>query len=108
MQGTMSVPFCDLLRQWRQRRRRSQLDLLLEGVDPELLRPPVNVLRLSLHPRGLAPRIVNLGEWREHVLGRLRRQVELSADGQLCDYYLSGKPPAAHPASERGRKENAS
>ena len=45
-----------------------------EGVAPRLLAPPVNVLRLSLDPEGLAPRIENLGEWRAHLLARLRRQ----------------------------------
>ena len=53
---------------------------LLTGVDASLLAPPVNVLRLSLHPLGLAPRIVNLPEWREHLFARLRRQIDLSAD----------------------------
>lgn len=56
---------------------------LLTGVDPELLKPPVNVLRLALHPAGLAPRTVNLAEWRGHLLERLRRQVEASADPVL-------------------------
>ena len=52
---------------------------LLDGsVDPALLEPPVNVIRLSLHPRGLAPRIVNLGEWRAHLLRRLRREYDAS------------------------------
>ena len=36
--------------------------LLTDGVAPELLEPPVNVVRVSLHPDGVAPRIVNLGE----------------------------------------------
>jgi transcriptional regulator with XRE-family HTH domain len=58
---------------------------LLTKVDPALLQPPVNVLRLSLHPAGLAPRIVNLAEWRAHVLARLRRQVDASADRVLDD-----------------------
>src|SRR5579883_3121507 len=58
---------------------------LLTGAAPELLRPPVNVLRLSLHPAGLAPRIINLAEWRAHVVARLSRQVELSADPALAD-----------------------
>jgi transcriptional regulator with XRE-family HTH domain len=53
---------------------------LLAGVDPELLKPPVNVLRVSLHPRGLAPLIVNLAEWRSHLLDRLRRQLRLTRD----------------------------
>lgn len=56
---------------------------LLEGVDPELLRPPANALRISLHPRGLAPSIVNLGEWRQHLLDRLRRQFRICRDHAL-------------------------
>ena len=56
---------------------------LLAGVAPELLEPPINVLRLSLHPEGLAPQIVNLGQWRAHILHRLRQQVESSADPML-------------------------
>ena len=56
---------------------------LMGGADPSLLDPPVNVLRLSLHPQGLAPRIGNLREWRSHVLARLARQVESSADPAL-------------------------
>jgi transcriptional regulator with XRE-family HTH domain len=53
---------------------------LMGGIDPALLTPPINVLRVSLHPNGLAPRIVNLHDWRAHVLARLRRQIEVSAD----------------------------
>ena len=55
------------------------------GAAPALLKPPVNVLRLSLHPDGLAPRIANLFEWRAHLVERLRRQVEASADPVLVD-----------------------
>jgi transcriptional regulator with XRE-family HTH domain len=57
---------------------------LLAGAAPELLRPPVNVLRLSLHPQGLAPRILNLATWRAHLLHRLRQQVTASADAVLA------------------------
>ena len=57
--------------------------LLVEGVAPELLEPPLNVLRVSLHPDGVAPRIANLGEWRAHVFGRLERQIALSGDRAL-------------------------
>jgi transcriptional regulator with XRE-family HTH domain len=57
--------------------------LLTEGVAPELLEPPLNVLRVSLHPDGLAPRIANLGEWRAHLLERLNRQITLTADPAL-------------------------
>lgn len=57
---------------------------LLAGADPELLRGPVNVMRLSLHPRGVAPRIENLEEWRGHALSRLARQVEVTGDPVLA------------------------
>jgi transcriptional regulator with XRE-family HTH domain len=58
---------------------------LLAGADAALLQPPVNVLRLSLHPAGLAPRIANLPEWRAHLLARLRQQIDLTADPLLVD-----------------------
>ena len=57
--------------------------LLTAGAAPELLEPPVNVLRLSLHPDGMAPRIRNLGEWRAHVLHRLDRQALATGDQVL-------------------------
>ena len=63
---------------------RAMLPLLSGDIAPELLQPPLNVLRLSLHPRGLAPRIVNLGQWRAHLLDRLRQQVAASADPVLA------------------------
>src|SRR5437660_6338589 len=53
-------------------------------VDPALLERPVNVLRVGLHPRGLAPLIVNLAEWRAHFLERLERQVALTGDDDLA------------------------
>lgn len=58
---------------------------LLAGVAPDLLLQPMNVLRLSLHPEGLAPRIANLEQWRAHLLERLEQQIELSADQTLTD-----------------------
>ncbi len=57
---------------------------LLVDVDATLLAPPVNVLRLSLHPAGLAPRIDNLGEWRAHLLHRLQQQIDRSGDAVLA------------------------
>jgi hypothetical protein len=56
---------------------------LLAGVAPALLVPPVNVLVVSLHPDGLAPRIRNLAAWRAHLLERLAHQIEASADPAL-------------------------
>lgn len=56
---------------------------LLQGCDPELLQDPVNVVRISLHPRGLAPRIANLAEWRGHLVSRLERQRRLQLDTRI-------------------------
>src|SRR5581483_3172379 len=58
---------------------------LVAGCDAHLLEPPVNVLRLSLHPDGMAPRIVNLHQWRGHLLAQLARRAELTADPVLHD-----------------------
>lgn len=58
---------------------------LVAGADHSLLRPPVNVLRLMLHPAGLAPRILNLFQWRAHIIARLRRQIDLGGDPVLMD-----------------------
>ncbi|HEY8307026.1 MAG TPA: transcriptional regulator, partial [Lapillicoccus sp.] len=57
---------------------------LVSGASPALLEPPVNVIRLTLHPDGLAPRIVNLSEWRAHLLDRLGREYASSADEELA------------------------
>lgn len=57
--------------------------LLTAGVDPGLLEPPLNVIRVSLHPSGLAPRVVNFDEYASHLVSRLRRQVEKCADREL-------------------------
>ena len=68
--------------------------LLLAELPQELVAAPLNVLRLSLHPRGLAPRIVNLGQWRAHLLHRLQQQVRASGDPTLAALAeeLSGSP----------------
>jgi transcriptional regulator with XRE-family HTH domain len=67
---------------------------LLDGCAGWLLEPPVNVLRLSLHPGGLAPRIGNLAQWRTHVLHRLDQQAARTADPVLRDLHaeLAGYP----------------
>ena len=58
---------------------------MMAMADEDLLKGPINVLRVSLHPRGLARHIVNLHEWRAHLLERLRREAELTADPRLTD-----------------------
>ncbi|MDO9430236.1 MAG: helix-turn-helix transcriptional regulator [Pseudomonadota bacterium] len=82
---------------------------MMAGADPELLKPPLNVLRLTLHPKGLAPRVVNLHEWRAHLLDRLRREVELTADpvlGELLTelkaYPIPGGQPPRRALDEYG------
>jgi transcriptional regulator with XRE-family HTH domain len=60
---------------------------LTDDVAPELLEPPINALRATLHPGGVAPRIVNFDEWSGHLLERLRRQIELTADAELQALY---------------------
>lgn len=76
---------------------------LLDGIAPELLTPPVNVLRLTLHPDGLARRIMNFREWRDHVLHRLGEQVGLTADPVLAALLEELRsypvPPGAAPHS---------
>ncbi|WP_069162800.1 helix-turn-helix domain-containing protein [Nocardia altamirensis] len=58
---------------------------LLTGIDPALLAPPVNALRLSLHPDGMAGSIANLAEWRAHILARLSRQIEVTGAAELIE-----------------------
>ncbi len=65
----------------------SGLGVLLGGVAPWLLEGQVNTLRLSLHPEGMAPSIVNLGQWRGHVLATLRRNLAVSGDSRLRELY---------------------
>ena len=57
------------------------------GCAPRLLEPPVNVLRLSLHPDGMAPRIVNLAQWRAHLLTQLQHRAEALGDQRLTDLH---------------------
>jgi len=77
---------------------------MLAGVDESLLAPPMNMLRITLHPAGLAPRIANLTQWREHVLGRVQRDFELTADERLGALLeeLRGYPAGAEAAAGAG------
>lgn len=71
-------------RHWNLLAGNAMVPLMLAGADPSLLQQPANVLRLSLHPKGLAPRIVNLGQWRNHLFERLRQQIHATGDAQLA------------------------
>ncbi len=84
LRGHEPYPAVVVDRHWGMVAGNRAVALLTEGVDPALLEPPVNVLRLSLHPDGIAPRIVNLAEWRSHLLERLGRQAVTSGDPALA------------------------
>lgn len=74
-------------RQWNLVAANTGIAMFTHDIAPELMEPPVNVLRVSLHPRGMATHIINLGEWRAHILSRLRRQLTLTADSELARLY---------------------
>ena len=104
LKGHEPYPALAVDRHWILITANSALAPLLTGIeDKTLLEPPVNVMRLALHPRGLAPRIANLEEWRAHLLDRLRRQIAVTGDGvlagllqELSAYPVSGKLVAIH------------
>ncbi len=84
-------------RHWHLVDANATVALFLHGAPAELLAPPVNVLRLSLHPAGMAPRIVNFGQWRAHLLARLRRQANTTADPTLHELH---KELSAYPCDQ--------
>lgn len=98
LKGHEPFPALAVDRHWNMVAANKTVPLMLEGVSGKLLAPPVNVLRLSLHAEGLAPKIVNLREWREHLLTRLKKQVADTADlaleellKELSGYEIKGK-----------------
>lgn len=107
IQGHAPYPALAVDRHWTIVAANDALPRLLVGVEKVLLQPPVNALRVALHPGGLAPRTVNLAEWRNHLLDRLRRQVEATADPllvalleELRGYPVPHEPRAARPARD--------
>ncbi|MBP7564599.1 MAG: helix-turn-helix transcriptional regulator [Burkholderiaceae bacterium] len=85
LRGHSPYPALAMDRHWNLVSYNASVPLLMAGAAPELLQAPVNVLRLSLHPRGLAPQIANLGQWRHHLFERLASQIALTADPVLAD-----------------------
>jgi transcriptional regulator with XRE-family HTH domain len=83
LEGHKPYPAFAIDRHWNIVATNGALPQLYDGVDPPLLAAPINALRLSLHPKGLGPRVVNLPEWHAHIVDRLRRQIELTADAGL-------------------------
>ncbi|MFD4394481.1 helix-turn-helix domain-containing protein [Kitasatospora sp. NPDC058478] len=82
------------------------LGLLLDGVAPHLLEPPLNAMRIALHPEGLAPRIVNLPQWRRHLLERVEHRIELLRGEALRRLYeeVAGYPTAADDPGPGGKQ----
>jgi len=106
LKGHEPYPALAIDRHWNMVSANAAAARLMGNADASLLTPPVNVLRLSLHPDGLAPRIINLAEWRDHLLERLRRQVDVSADAVLgrllSELRALPAPRGAPPARAKG------
>lgn len=96
--GHEPYPALAVDRHWNLLAANRAVTTLMAGIEPSLLTPPVNVLRLSLHPKGLAPRIANLAEWRSHLLARLQKQIDATADTVLAELYneLNSYPTPEH------------
>jgi transcriptional regulator with XRE-family HTH domain len=107
LRGHEPFPAVVVDRHWGLVSANRAVPLLIKGAAAHLTEPPVNVLRLSLHPEGMAPRIVNLGEWRAHLLDRLGRQAVVSGDPALFALHeelaaYPGGEPAPAPDLEAG------
>lgn len=99
LKGHEPYPALAIDRHWTMLAANAAVAPLLAGAAAALLAPPLNVLRLSLHPDGLSGRILNLAQWRAHLLERLRRQIEITADPVLVlllkelEGYPAPRPP---------------
>ena len=99
LEGHAPNPALVVDRHWGLVAANDAVGVLIAGAAPHLLEPPVNVLRLSLHPEGVAPRIANLPEWRAHLLDRLGREAVASGDPALAALHeeLAAYPSAGPP-----------
>lgn len=104
LKGHEPFPALAVDRHWHLVAANAVVPLLMAGAAPELLQPPVNVLRLSLHPKGLAPRIANLAQWREHLLERLAQQIAATGDPALS---ALRSELAAYPVDSAGQQAPA-
>jgi transcriptional regulator with XRE-family HTH domain len=100
--GHAPNPALTLDRRWAIVTANDPLRTLIAGVDPGLLSAPVNWARVTLHPAGLAPRIANLRDWRDHIVHRLQQQFDAAGDAavadlleEICDY---PNPPPSDPS----------
>jgi hypothetical protein len=103
--GHAPYPALAVDRHWTLVSSNEAVNLFLAGVDASLMQPPVNVLRLGLHTRGIGPRVENYAQWRAHILTRLRQQISATADPILMELLaeLESYPP---PPGTDGHSEN--
>jgi transcriptional regulator with XRE-family HTH domain len=104
LKGHEPYPALAVDRHWHLVAANAIVPLLMAGAAPELLQPPVNVLRLSLHPQGLASRIANLAQWRAHLLERLQQQIAATGDAVLQALH---DELAAYPVGDAGHAATA-
>ena len=83
LKGHEPFPALAVDRHWNLVAHNALVPMLMAGAAPELVKAPINVLRLSLHPEGLASRIANLAQWRAHLLERLQQQIAATGDTVL-------------------------
>jgi transcription regulator MmyB-like protein len=103
LQAQEPFPALAVDRHWTLVAANKAVSHLIAGVDSFLMIEPVNVLRLSLHPAGLAPRVANLAQWRRHVIARLRRQIDLTGDpvlNGLLEEIRDYPPPPGQPSRQ--------
>ena len=104
LRGHEPYPALAVDRAWNLVAANAPMYALTAAIDPVLLEPPINVMRVGLHPRGLGPLMVNLGDWHAHWLERLERQLAVTGDEELAALIdeIAGYPvpaPERDPAS---------
>jgi transcriptional regulator with XRE-family HTH domain len=104
LKGHEPYPALAVDRHWKMVAANSAVEILAGLAAAHLFEPPVNVLRVALHPEGLAPHIANRGEWRAHLLERLDHQIDASGDAGLI---ALRDELAAYPAVEDAHHRSA-
>jgi transcriptional regulator with XRE-family HTH domain len=107
LEGHEPNPAVAIDRHWNLVRANRPMEVLTAQyaeIDPVLLEPPVNILRVGLHPKGLAPALANLARWKDHFLGRLERQVAVSGDAELAKLL---EEVAGYPVPEEDPSDSA-
>jgi transcriptional regulator with XRE-family HTH domain len=105
LEGHKPYPAFAVDRHWKVIASNAALPELYVDVAPELMEQPINAMRISLHPRGVAPRIANFSEWRAHLLSRLMQQIDVSGDPVLVELLRELSGYAAPNGDDRKRIE---